>query len=85
MPAEREFESIILEEIRELKASLQSLERLVACELYGANGREGIKQRLAVLWSEREAQHRWRLAVVGAVLSGVSALVVSVLRWLWKI
>lgn len=74
-------DTLILKELSEVKRAVEDLRSLVACELYGANGREGLKQKVAILWEGREQGNKVRLAVVGAFLTALASLVVSLVRW----
>lgn len=76
-----EFEQIVLQEISELKKGVAELRDLVACELYGANGRLGLKQQMAVLWEDREQTKNMKRMVLGAFLTGLASLVVTFIRW----
>ncbi|MCS7240945.1 MAG: hypothetical protein NZ651_06860 [Candidatus Bipolaricaulota bacterium] len=75
------YQELVLSELRDLKKAVGELQELISCELYGVNGREGLKQRVAVLWSEREQHGRWRMALVGAVLTAIASLAVTLVRW----
>lgn len=76
-----EFEKRVLEAIAELKARVDDVYRLVSCELYGVNGRAGLKQQMAVLWEERENARNLKRMVLGALFTALASLVVALIRW----
>jgi len=74
----------IRDRICELQKEVKDLRYLIGAEIYGQNGRLGLKQQIAILWEERDKGTRYKVAIVGALVSALISLGITVAKTLFR-
>ncbi len=74
---------LIVRQLDQLRGEIQSVRRLIECELYGVDGHNGLKVQVAKNTEFRENFVKYRLALVGAVITSLGSLISALVRAFW--